>query len=179
MKESEVVKILQELWTDNIRQEREMFKHLAVLSAAIIAFFAAFKGTEPISFLSKLAIIGFGLVIVISILALFWIIKVERREIEKIRKYRKEGKEKILEGILSVLKSLLDFRAGSLKEFISSVKNIFVVCKREIEDYSNRKDNFLKDFQKKRSKNIVGTISYSSIGIFVVSLVLIAVDILR
>lgn len=86
MKDDDILKILQDLRSDNIRQERELFKHIAILSSAILAFFAAFNGGNDIDPLAKIAISFFVGVIVISVVIIFFIIRLEGDEINRIQK---------------------------------------------------------------------------------------------
>ncbi len=69
-----------ELESDNIKQERELFKHVAVVSAAIVGIFV-FNGELAVSGCVKWGLIGFITVILISVILLFLIIRLERKRI--------------------------------------------------------------------------------------------------
>ncbi|XLQ20166.1 MAG: hypothetical protein ACKUBY_00095 [Candidatus Moraniibacteriota bacterium] len=69
-----------DLESDNIKQERELFKSMAVISAAILGVFV-FNGEFVVSGYVKWGLIGFISVIIISLLLLFLIIRIERKRI--------------------------------------------------------------------------------------------------
>lgn len=91
MKEDELSKIILDLKADNVRQQRELFKHMALLSSAIIGVFA-FSNNQNISLLSKIGIFGLFLVIGISIILLFFTLNTDRQRMDDAQKLVDEVK---------------------------------------------------------------------------------------
>ncbi len=56
--ESELLKQIDDMEIDNIKQERELFKHIAIMSAAIVGMFV-FNGRFEVIGLTKYGLIGF------------------------------------------------------------------------------------------------------------------------
>jgi hypothetical protein len=92
MKEDELSKIILDLKADNVRQQRELFKHMALLSSAIIGIFA-FSNNQNISLLSKIGIFGLFLVIGISIVLLFFTLNTDRQRMDDAQKLVDEVKD--------------------------------------------------------------------------------------
>jgi len=195
MKETDILKLLHDIKVDNIRQERELFKHVTLLSSAIISIFV-FSGNNHIHFLSKIGVGGLFFTILVSVIHLFFIIMFERKETEEIEravikiKERKEGAFKttfmtavqsgdIKIALLSLKKffhdeDLPNFLTKVLPLFENHAKpieecDVFIASEKEKIENSNFKLHWQKYFKVAIVINLV---------VFCLSLGLIVVDIL-
>ncbi|MFZ2390283.1 MAG: hypothetical protein WAW15_00500 [Minisyncoccales bacterium] len=192
MKEDEVLKIILNLGIDNINQQRELFKHIALLSSAIIGVFV-FSKEQSLSLFSEIGIIGLFLVIIISILLLFFVLIIEKNRLNK--------NQEIINNITKIKKDVLNKSLFELinKENIELMKEIFkedkadstiddkiflIISKlwngitssdREIEE--RKKESIYNEKSKKEDKIII-IMAIVGIILFVLSLGFILFDIL-
>jgi|GEM_PF-3574712 len=121
MKDEELLKIILDLQVDNIRQNRELFKHIAILSSAIISIFA-FNSNQHIDDYAKNGVVGLFITIIISVLIIFlslWqdneIIKKVKKLSNNIRKLKDEAKNNAIKEIIS------DESIAITKDFIRKI----------------------------------------------------------
>ncbi len=188
MRDDEIINKLLDLRADNIRQERELFKHIAILSSAIIGVFA-FSGNQDLSWLSKSGVVGLFIVIIISVILLFFVLTMERIRSVKAQEMVSDVKRLKNEAYLKAGAKLFSdksflvffnnlFRGKITTKEISGTVSIFsqawkelVLCDEVIikkkEELNNKKDIYYRIF------SVIG------IFIFIASLGLIIFDVLR
>lgn len=191
MKDDEIINKLLDLRADNIRQERELFKHIAILSSAVVGVFA-FSGNQDLSWLSKTGVVGLFIAIIISVILLFFVLTMERIRSVKAQEMVSDVKRLKNEAYLKAGaklftdKSLLLFFNNLFKgkmtvKDISGMVSIFsqswkqlVLCDEVIlkkkEELNNKKD--------KRKDIYYRIFSVIGISVFIASLGLIIFDIL-
>lgn len=192
MKDDEIIKKLLDLRADNIRQERELFKHIAVLSSAVIGIFA-FSGGHGLGILSKIGIVGLFFVIILSVFLLFFVLTLERirsvKAQDMITDVKKLKNETILKAAISlfgnkkavsIFKKIISGKEikDSLESIIPIVTEIwsnFTSCDETINNKKKELSN-----EKERGKDVFYRIlSAFGIIVFIVSLGLIVIDILK
>lgn len=191
MKDEEILKKLLDLRADNLRQERELFKHIAILSSAVIGIFA-FSGSQHLSSYSKIGILGLFLVIIISVLLLFFVLTMERvraaRAQEMIADVKKIKNETILKASLDLFNQKNINLVRNLikgKGFDSFHKNIIPAAAKFWQDLSsgdskiNDKKKGLSSDKEKRKDLLYRFFSLIGIFLFIASLGLIIADVLR
>lgn len=192
MKDDEIINKLLDLYADNIRQERELFKHIAILSSAIIGVFA-FSGNQDLSWLSKTGVVGLFIVIIISVILLFFVLTMERirsvkaqemvNDVKRLKNeaYLKAGAKLFADKSLLLFFNNL-FKGKMTVKDISGMVSIFsqswkqlVLCDEVIlkkkEELNNKKD--------KRKDIYYRIFSVIGISVFIASLGLIIFDVLR
>lgn len=192
MKDDEIINKLLDLRADNIRQERELFKHIAILSSAVIGIFA-FSGGQGLSILSKIGVAGLFFVIILSVFLLFFVLTLERvrsvRAQDMVTDVKKLKNEAILKTVISLFgnKKIISIfkKIISGKEVKDSLESIipilidawsnFTSCDETI----NIKKNELSNDKERRKDVFYRILSAFGVIIFIVSLGLIVADILR
>lgn len=196
MKDDEILKIVLDLEIDNIRQQRDLFKHIAMLSSAIIGIFAFTKEQTNIELLSKIGIGGLFIVIIISVLLLYFSLKIDRDRMNRLQKLSSEVTElkgktrsKIISQILtdSSINLLKDFLAKksvskSIKDrIINEINSVFAkswtivkLADQEIE----KKKKIVTDNNDHLKDKLFNGISIVGVIIFTISLGFILFDII-
>ncbi|QQG52743.1 MAG: hypothetical protein HY931_00725 [Candidatus Falkowbacteria bacterium] len=192
MKDDEIINKLLDLRADDIRQERELFKHIAILSSAVIGIFA-FSGGQGLGVLSKIGVAGLFFVIILSVFLLFFVLTLERvrsvRAQDMITDVKKLKNEAILKTAISLFgnkKNIFIFKKIiSGKEVKNSLESIIPILTDAWSNFTscdetiNTKKNELSN-DKERSKDVFYRIlSAFGVIIFIVSLGLIVIDILK
>lgn len=192
MKDDEIINKLLDLRADNIRQERELFKHIAILSSAVIGIFA-FSGGQELGILSKIGVAGLFFVIILSVFLLFFVLTLERVRSAKAQEMVADVKRLKNEAFLKAGAKLFSdknfliffnnlFKGKITTKEISGTMSIFsrvwkelVLCDETIikkkEELNNKKD--------KRKDVYYRILTVIGIFIFMVSLGLIIFDVLR
>jgi len=191
MKDDEIINKLLDLRADNIRQERELFKHIAILSSAVIGVFA-FSGNQDLGWFSKIGIVGLFIVIILSVFLLFFVLTLERirsvKAQEMIVDVKKLKNEAYLRAgvklfadrkIFSLLNNLVKGK-GTLKDF-NGVAHIFSQVWKELTNCDEliiKKKEELNNKKDKRNDIYYRIFSVIGISVFIASLGLIIFDIL-
>jgi ribosomal protein L21 len=199
MKDNEVSKTILDLEVDNVRQSRELYKHIALLSSAIIGIFA-FNKDQSIGMLSKIGISGLFIVIAISVILLFFALAKDKERLKITRDLSNNVKE-IKEQFTKIMISGL-ITKDNIKSFIEFLKEAFTYNKNDSNESTDKKiDDFIakasifinasddkieihkenaktatkKSTQHDQAFNIIAIIG---IFIFIISIGLILIDIL-
>jgi len=192
MKDDEIINKLLDLRADNIRQERELFKHIAILSSAVIGIFA-FSGSQELGVLSKIGVVGLFFVIILSVFLLFFVLTLERvrsvRAQDMITDVKKLKNDAILKAaislfgnkkIISIFKKIISGK--EVRDSLESIIPIFTEAWSNLtscDENINTKKNELSNDKERRKDVFYRVLSAIGILIFIVSLGLIIVDILR
>ncbi len=192
MKDDEIINKLLDLRADNIRQERELFKHIAILSSAIIGVFA-FSGNQDLSWLSKTGVVGLFIVIIISVILLFFVLTMERIrsvkahemiiDVKKLKNeaYLKAGAKLFTNNNIQSFASNL-FKGKWIKNDIKGVVAAFTGAWGELttcDEMILKKKKDLNNEQDRRKDVYYRIFSYIGIFLFITSLGLIIFDVLR
>lgn len=173
MKDNEVQKKLLDLRIDNIKQERELFKHIAILASAIVGIFLFNIKTD--SFLILSGIVGLFIVILISVLLLYLILQIEAKEsrqaMENFSNFKKFRFWSLLNTILSSILILFSAKSYKFKDLKNEFKNI---TKEQDDKMKMEKDKFLVN---KRIYKVFSITSHISVAIFVISILLIMIGV--
>ena len=187
MKDDEIIKILVELQGDNIKQEREIFKHIAIVAAAIVGVFV-FNGNFVISGLVKYGLIGLIAIIIISVALLFIIIRVERERAGSALKAMQEIKQVTSDVVKDVLKCVFNkdiftlaqdsWKSKDLLKFFYGATPTGLNIYKQITDSDKKINDVKAQYGKKKSDLIFTFFAYGCVGIFLVSLCLILFDVI-
>lgn len=187
MKDEEIQRLILDFKIDNIKQERELFKHIAILSSAIVGIFV-FNGNFNLSIFTLIGICGLFLVIVLSVVLLFIILRIERQQAQKTnlfmvniknvrKKYITEATKTLFKkDNLALLVSLFNsFKLKNILNVIKILKLSYLEVKKGDKLIEEEKDKFKYNNQPIRW---LGILSIFSIILFVISLLLILIDII-
>ncbi len=188
MKDDEIIKILVDLEGDNIKQEREVFKHVAIVSAAIVGVFV-FKGDFVVGGLVKYGLIGLIAVIIISVALLFIIIHVERSRAKLALKAMQEVTQVRNNIFINILKSIFNkevftlaqesWESKDLLKFFSGVAPTGLNIYSQIAD-SDQKINEIKGRFGNKSLDWIFTVfACGCVSIFLVSFIMILIKIIQ
>ncbi len=192
MKDDEIINKLMDLRADNIRQERELFKHIAILSSAIIGVFA-FSGNQDLSWLSKIGVVGLFVVIILSVFLLFFVLTLERirsvkaqemvSDVKRLKNeaYLKAGAKLFTDKNLLLFFNNL-FKGKITMKDISRTVPIFSQSWKELvlcDEIILKKKEELNNKKDKRKDVYYRIFSVIGIFIFIASLGLIIFDVLR
>ena len=176
-----------ELESDNIKQERELFKSMAVISSAILGVFV-FNGNFVVEGYTKWGLIGFISVIIISLLLLFLIIRIERKRLRLFRELSQVANNIKNDFYLDVLtnfsnKDFLQKTQSSLQN--NNFADFFgTLVLNGVEVYKNAKksdEKIQKINEKLQNKRVVMFFTISSwicVLIFIASLIFFILEIL-
>lgn len=188
MKDDEIIKILADLEGDNIKQEREVFKHIAIVSAAIVGVFV-FNGDFDISGLTKYGLIGLIVVIILSVALLFIIIRVERDRARSALKAMHEVKQARGDVVKNILKSVFNkeiftlaqdsWKSKDLLKFFYGATPVGLNIFKHFSESDKRINEVKAKYGKKKSDWIFTVFSYVCVGIFLVSLIMILFEIIN
>lgn len=187
MKDDEIIKILIGLEGDNIKQEREIFKHIAIVSAAIVGVFV-FNGEFNINGLIKYGLIGLIAVIIISVALLFIIIRVERDRARSALKAMQEVKQARGGVAKNILKSVFNkevfsflqdsWKSKDLLKFFYGATPVGLNIYKQITDADKKINEVKMQYGKKRSDWIFTALAYGCVGVFLASLIMILLEII-
>ena len=191
MRDDEIINKLLDLCADNIRQERELFKHIAILSSAVIGIFA-FSGGQGLGVLSKIGVVGLFFVIILSVFLLFSVLTLERvrsvraqdmiTDVKKLKNeaYLKAGAKLFSDKSFLVFFNNL-FKAKITTKEISGTVSIFSQAWKELvlcDEVIIKKKEELNNKKDKRKDIYYRIFSVIGISVFIASLGLIIFDIL-
>lgn len=191
MKDDEIINKLLDLRADNIRQERELFKHIAILSSAVIGIFA-FSGGQGLGVLSKIGVVGLFFVIILSVFLLFFVLTLERirsvkaqemvSDVKRLKNeaYLKAGAKLFTDKSLLLFFNNL-FKGKTTIKDISGMVSIFSQSWKELvlcDEIILKKKEELNNKKDKRKDIYYRIFSVIGISVFIASLGLIIFDIL-
>lgn len=196
MKDEELIKITLDLQLDNIRQYRELFKHVAILSSAIIGVFA-FNGNQHIDYYAKIGVGGLFFVIFISVLLIFLSLWEDKKIINRIQKLSNNVRKLKEETKNSAIKEIVnDENITTVKDFIRKIiseedlydlkiekinfifGNFWAIITANDQKIEEEKSGLLGEVNSKRMINLLNVISISGIIVFFVSLGIILLSIM-
>lgn len=179
MKDDDILKILQDLRSDNIRQERELFKHIGVLSSASIAAFAAFNDRETVGYLSTVALWLFALAIIVSVLMIFLIVRRERKEIDKAQEAMQriqQIRRRMMRGSLFKAFNKKNFSLGKLISLGFELYQDIVSADAEIESIKKEMTAYSKD---RKVMILYHSSAFLGVGFFILAIFFMLFDIFR
>ena len=186
MKDDEIIKILVNLEGDNIKQEREVFKHIAIVAAAIVGVFV-FNGNFVISGLVRYGLIGLIAVIIISVASLFIIIRVERNRTKSALKSMQEVKRVRSDALKNILKSIFNkemftlaqdsWKSKDLLMFFHGATSAGLNIYKQVTETDKKINEVKAQYGKKKLDRIFAVFAFGCVGIFLASLILILFEI--
>jgi ABC-type multidrug transport system fused ATPase/permease subunit len=187
MKDDEIIKTLLDIEGDNIKQEREVFKHIAIVSAAIVGVFV-FNGDFVITGWIKYGLIGLILVIILSVALLFIIIRVERSRARQALKSMQEIKQVRSDFVKNILKTIFNKKVFSLVQECWKEKDLMklfygatptgLAIYNQITESDKKIEEAKEKSRRKTQDRLFSVFSYGSIIIFLASLIMILFEII-
>jgi hypothetical protein len=187
MKDDEIIKILLDLEGDNIKQEREVFKHIAIVSAAIVGVFV-FNGDFAVSGWLRYGLVGLIVVMILSVALLFIIIRVERSRARLALKSMQEIKQVRSDFVKNSLKTIFNKKMFNLVQECWKEKDLMklfygatptgLAIYKQIAESDKKITKAKEKSQRKTQDRLFSVFSYSSIVIFLASLIMILFEII-
>lgn len=177
--EDELLKKASNLEIDNIKQEREFFKHIAIISSAIVGMFV-FNGKFEVTGLVKLGLIGLIIVIFLSVILLYVIIRLERKRVRLFMTTLQDVKEIKNGFVLSTLayfsnekflkKILEQWKNKNFAEIIAITEPVLLNVYKKAQEDDKKIKEFNKKFQNEKTVLVFTILSWICVAIFLGSL---------